>query len=126
VSGYTHSGQVYFITHGAYVKIGYTSKHIAHRLHSLRTKSRLVCPADMDFEQRPAVLRLIPGCVMRDEARIHALFAAHHVIGEWYRLSPAFLRHLQRLEYVTDREVLSEFRRGRRELKQVRARRSAA
>lgn len=46
--------------------------------------------------------------------------------GEWYHLTPAFLHQLQRFDYVTDREVLSEFRRCRRELKQAKAERAAA
>lgn len=127
MSAYTHSGQVYFITQGQYVKIGYTSTHIAHRLVSLKQKtSRLVVPVDLDRDQPLQVLHTIPGCIMRDERRIHDLFAAHHVIGEWYALTPAFLRHLQRLRYVTDREVLANFRAYRRAYKQAAARRAAA
>lgn len=125
MSGYTHTGRVYFVACGAYVKIGYTSTPIAQRLKSLRTEpcAKLV---DFDATEPWRVIRLIPGCIMRDERRIHGLFAAHHVIGEWYSLTPAFLRQLQLLEYVTDREVLANFRAARREIKRAHVRQAAA
>src|SRR4051812_23854312 len=119
MSAHPHTGRVYFIARDAYVKIGYTSQPIAYRLSTLKGKTRLTCPADTDFDAPLQVLHLIPGCIMRDEHRVQVLFAAHHVLGEWYALTPAFLRQLQLLDYVTDRETLANFRAARRELKKA-------
>lgn len=125
MSAYTHSGLVYFVACGSYVKIGYTSTSIEKRLVSLRS-NRIIIPDDLDRGDPLEVLRLIPGCIMRDEHRIHVLFERHHAIGEWYHLTPAFLVQLQRLDFVTDREILWNFREQRRLFKKAKALRSAA
>lgn len=118
MSAYTHRGHVYFATCGDYVKIGYSSQAVGKRLQSLATPaSRIIRPDDLDRSQPIGLLHVIPGCVIRDERRLHDLFAAHHVIGEWYRLDAAFLDHLDGLVYRTYRESLADLRRVRRELK---------
>lgn len=124
MSAYTHQGVVYFATCGRYVKIGYSAGNLEKRM-DIMFKRRLIIPADIDTTQPVQVLHTIPGCIMRDERRLHGLFAAHHAIGEWFHLTPAFLLHLTRLEYVTDAEVLRRFRRARAELKRARLRQAA-
>lgn len=115
MSAYMHRGTVYFATCGSYVKIGY-SCNVKARLHALRTK-KSDAPADLRPKAPLQLLHTIPGCIMRDERRIHGLFEAHRAVGEWYRLDEAFLRHLAGLDYVTDAEVLRRFRAARRILK---------
>jgi hypothetical protein len=118
VSYHNHSGLVYFLACGRYVKIGYTSRDISTRIANLRNpQSRAIMPDDHEPHLPWRVVRLIPGCIMRDERRIHGLFAAHHAVGEFYHLTPELIAHIGRLDYRTDREVLAEFRRARRELK---------
>lgn len=117
MSAYSHSGHVYFVIQGGFVKIGYTSQPIEARLRSLRCGDRLIRPAGLDRLLPVNLLHTIPGCVIRDERRMHGLFAAHHEVGEWYRLSPAFLRQLAGLKYVTYRETLLNFRHARADLK---------
>lgn len=123
MSAHTYRGVVYFAIVGDYVKIGYSSRQdILKRLTHLwggRVRP-LICPDDVDRTHRPRLIHTIPGCIMRDERRIQGLFAAHHVVGEWFRLSPEFLRQLAALEYVTDAEVLRNFRDARRQLKRSR------
>lgn len=130
MAAYTHRGHVYFAACGAYVKIGYTSAPVANRLVSIRNGDRLIRPDDLDRRLPVALIHKIPGCVMRDERRIHGLFAAHHVVGEWYALTPAFLRHLAGLRYITYRETCLNFRRARADLKRrpsaVRVQKAAA
>lgn len=120
MSGYIHRGAVYFAVAGDYVKIGYCSRSdVNQRLGGLFSKG-LIRPDDLNTSWPPRLLHTIPGCIQRDERRIHGLFARHHVIGEWFRLTPAFLLHLAARDYVTDAEVLRHFRDARRQLKQSR------
>lgn len=125
MSAFAHQGVVYFVACGEYVKIGYCSGDLERRIAGM-LRGRLVVPHDIDETQPLVLIHTIPGCIGRDEKRIHRLFAAHHVIGEWFRYDLAFVRHLAGLDYVTDREVLSRFREARRELKKARAQRVAS
>lgn len=121
MSAYSHSGHVYFAVAGPYVKIGYSSQKVGARLDGLLNSKRLTCPADLDRKTPVELLTVIPGCVMRDEHRLHLLFAAHHVIGEWYRFDAALVAQLRDMEYVTYKESLAELRRVRRAMKAERA-----
>lgn len=124
MSAFTHQGVVYFAACDKYVKIGYSAAaRLENRLAHI--PRGIICPGDLDPSQSVRLLHTIPGCIMRDERRIHGLFAAHHAVGEWYHLTPAFLLHLSRLEYVTDAEVLRRFRRVRAELKRTHLRAAA-
>ncbi len=125
MSACTHQGVVYFVACGEYVKIGYCSGDLERRIACM-LRGRLLVPHDIDETQPLVLIHAIPGCIGRDEKRIHALFAQHRVIGEWFRYDLAFVRHLAGLDYVTDREVLSRFREARRELKKARARQVAS
>ena len=115
MSAYSHQGHVYFAACGKYVKIGYTSGPVARRIADLPGRARV--PADFDPADTIWLMHSIPGCVMRDERRMHRLFAAHRVDGEWFRMSRTLLDQLERLQYVTYREELLRFRRARAELK---------
>ena len=126
MSAFTHhQGVVYFVTCGQYVKIDYCSGDLKRRI-KVMLRGRLTLPHDIDESQPLVLIHTIPGCIGRDEKRIHALFARHHVIGEWFRYDLAFVRHLANLDYVTDREVLARFRHARRELKKARTRQVVA
>jgi hypothetical protein len=109
------SGHVYFAACGKYVKIGFTSAPVAKRIASLPGKCRT--PADFDPADTVWLLDSIPGCVMRDERRLHDLFAAHRAAGEWHYMSPAFLSQLSELRYVTYAEELANLRRVRADLR---------
>jgi hypothetical protein len=117
MSAYTHRGHVYFIACGPYVKIGYTSQPVEKRMQHLLSRSKLTCPDDLDRNDPLWLVHSIPGCVMRDERRIHGLFAAHRVAGEWFRFDVEFVKHLADLEYVTYAEGLLHFRRARADFK---------
>lgn len=116
MSAFSHQGRVYFAACGRYVKIGFTTTLVQKRLDAL-LQGRLVRPVDLDPADTIWLLHSIPGCVMRDERRLHKLFAAHRDVGEWFRMTPAFLNHLERLQYVTYRAELLAFRRARASLK---------
>lgn len=122
MSAYTHNGRVYFVACGSHVKIGYTSSPISNRLVALRNAVRrddgkMICPDDLDRAAPLKLITTIPKCVMRDEKRLHSLFDAHHVVGEWFRFDEAFQDHLLALRYTTYREGLLHFRHARAELK---------
>lgn len=118
MSAYSHQGVVYFVVRGNHVKIGYTAADIRKRLaHLSGCRSKLIQPDDFDATRPVRLLHTIPGCVMRDERRIQGLFAAHHAAGEWFHMTPEFLLHLTRLQYVTYAESLRRFRRARADLK---------
>lgn len=123
MSAYSHSGRVYFVAAGDYIKIGYTSAPIGNRLHSLanevKSSTRVTLPAGLDRSARLRLIVAIPGCVMRDEKRLHSLFAAHRVAGEWFRYDEAFVGQFDRMQYVTYAESLLYFRRARAELKRA-------
>ena len=121
MSGFPHQGVVYFAACDKYVKIGYSSGNLQRRLGHLFA-GRLIVPADIDRTKPVEVLRTIPGCLIRDERRIHGLFARHHEIGEWYRLTLPFLRHMQALDFVPEKEILRRFRHARADLKHARIR----
>lgn len=116
MSAYSHSGSVYFAACSKYVKIGYTSQSVEKRIASL--PGRIKVPADFDRADTIWLMRSIPGCVMRDESRIHSLFLRHHAEGEWFNLTPAFLNQLTGLEYVTYQEERLGMRRARADLRQ--------
>ena len=126
MSAFSHSGVVYFAVAGRYVKIGYSASNVQRRLRVMFNGSRLIRPDDIDESQPPALIHEIPGCIIRDERRIHALFARHHVIGEWYRYDLPFVHQLSRLDFVTERENRLLHRRAKAALKQERARRLTA
>lgn len=122
MSAYTHSGKVYFAACGDFVKIGYTAGPIGNRLYHLGVevrseRRRLRCPDDLDRTRPVRLIATIPDCVMRDEKRVHSLFAAHRVFGEWFRVTEAFVDHMLGLEYVTYKQNLLDFRRARADLK---------
>lgn len=117
MSAHIHRGRVYFVACGKYVKIGYSSGDLGRRLAGLAGGRGVRCPEDFDGAQPLNLIHVIPGCVMRDERRLHGLFAAHRATGEWYHLSEAFIEQLGGLQFVTDYEVLRNFRDARRELK---------
>lgn len=123
MSGFPNQGVVYFAACDRFVKIGYSSGDIGARMRHMFSSS-LIVPADLDRRKPLEVLRTIPGCLIRDERRIHGLFAAHHEAGEWYRMSLPFLRQMQSLDYVTEKEIRLRFRRARADLKKSRLRAS--
>lgn len=118
MSAYTHHGVVYFAARGRHVKIGYTSKPVQHRLEQLR-KNETIAPADLDLTQELHLIYLITDCVMRDERRLHGLFAAHRAAGEWFHLNDAFIDHLAGLRYVTYKQGLLNLRRAKAEIKRA-------
>lgn len=115
MSAYSHQGRVYFAACGKYVKIGYTTQPPAKRLKGLPGK--VVVPADFDAADEIWLLHSIPGCVMRDERRIHGLFAQHRAEGEWFYMSVAFITQLADLRYVTYRQECLNFRRARADVR---------
>jgi len=115
MSAYIHRGHVYFAAAGKYVKIGYTSQPVQKRIASLPGK--VAVPDDFDPADTIWLMRAIPGCVIRDERRLHGLFAHHSAIGEWFHLTPALLDQLERLQYVTYKQTLLNLRRARAEIR---------
>lgn len=124
MSAFSHSGSVYFARCGQYVKIGYCSGDLSARLRHL--PRGVICPDDLDRSRPVELIHEIPGCVIRDERRIHGLFAAYREAGEWFRYDARFIWHLSRLRYVTYAETLLNARRYRAALKAARARQAAA
>lgn len=118
MSAYSHQGVVYFAARGYHVKIGYTSKPVQVRLNEIR-RNETIAPADLDLTEDVHLIYLITGCVMRDERRLHGLFAAHRAAGEWFHLSPAFIEQLGGLQYVTYKQGLLNLRRARADLKRA-------
>lgn len=117
MSAHSHSGTVYFAACGKYVKIGFTTQPPAKRIASLPGKVKV--PVDFDRADTVWLMHAIPGCVMRDESRLHSLFLRHHAEGEWFNLTPALLEQLVGLQYVTYREELLAFRRARADLRRM-------
>lgn len=117
MSAYTHRGHVYFIACGPYVKIGYTTSPVEQRMATLLNGNRIICPDDLDRNDPLWIVHTIPGCVMRDERRLHGLFAAYRVAGEWFRFDVEFIKHLADLEYVTYMDGLYNFRQARASIK---------
>lgn len=117
MSAYAHSGAVYFAACGKYVKIGFTTQSSAKRIKSLPGRIRV--PADFDAADSIWLMHSIPGCVMRDESRLHGLFLRHHAEGEWFNLTPTFLEQLTGLDYVTYREERLSLRRARAQLRRI-------
>lgn len=117
MSAHSHSGSVYFAACGKYVKIGFTSKPPAKRIASLPGKVKV--PADFDRADTIWLMRSIPGCVMRDESRMHSLFLRHHAEGEWFNLTPSFLAQLTGIQYVTYHEERRAMRRARADLRRM-------
>lgn len=115
MSAYPHRGHVYFAACGKYVKIGYTATSPQQRV--LRLPGKLIVPDDFDPADTIWLMHSISGCVMRDERRLHGLFARHQAVGEWFHLTPSFLEQLQRLEYVTYAQTLLHLRHARAELR---------
>ena len=115
MSAYVHQGVVYFAACGQYVKIGYSSGNLEARLKAL--PRGVLCPSDLDATRPIELIHAIPGCVMRDERRLHGLFDAYRVEGEWFRFDTAFAEHLSLLQYVTYKQSLINFRRARAELR---------
>lgn len=115
MSAHSHSGTVYFAACGKYVKIGYTTMPVEKRLASL--PGGVIVPDDLDPNDGIWLLHSIPGCVMRDEARLHGLFHAHRAVGEWFLMTPGFLQHLDALEYVPYKVILLRLRRARAALR---------
>ena len=112
------NGHVYFAACGKYVKIGHTAKaKVADRIKSLPGRIRV--PADFDHADTIWLMRSISGCVIRDERRMHDLFAAHHAEGEWFYMSPAFLAQLASLQYVTYYEETCALRTARADLRRM-------
>lgn len=124
MSAVSNQGVVYFAACGQYVKIGYSSGDLATRLKSL--PRGVICPEDLDDSQPVVLIRTIPGCLIRDERRLHGLFAKYRVAGEWFRYDARFIRHLHRLQYVTYKQMLANLRQARADLKRARARKAAA
>lgn len=117
MSAHSHSGHVYFAACGKYVKIGFTSQVVKKRIASLPGKIKL--PADFDRADTVWLMHSIPGCVMRDESRLHGLFLRHHAEGEWFNLTLAFIAQLADLEYLTYREERLAMRRARADLRRA-------
>ena len=117
MSAYTHSGVVYFAVAGKYIKVGYCAGDLRTRLKQLVGGRGVITPDDYDIAAPIQLVGTIPGCVIRDERRLHGLLAAHHVAGEWFRYDSAFLDHMLSMRYVTYRETLLHFRHARAELK---------
>lgn len=115
MSAYSHSGHVYFAACGRYVKIGFTSQPVEARLATLPGK--IIVPDDLDAADGVWLVTSIPNCVIRDERRLHGLFAAYHVKGEWYDMTPAFLNQLAGMEYVPYKVILLRLRRARAALR---------
>lgn len=116
MSAYSHRGHVYFAAVDRYVKIGFSSQPVGVRLDRLLTGTRLICPDDLDRSRPIDLIDYIPGCVMRDERRLHGLFAAHRTVGEWFHFTEAFCDQLDAMQYVTYAEGLLHFRRARKTL----------
>lgn len=117
MSAYGHRGHVYFAACGKYVKIGYTSQAVDQRIKSLPGKVKV--PADFDPADTVWLLGAIPGCITRDERRLHDLFAPHHVEGEWFYMSPDFLGQFESLRYLTYAAERLAFRRARADLRRA-------
>jgi len=115
MSAYSHRGHVYFAACGKYVKIGYTAQSVERRIAALPGKLRV--PDDFDPADTIWLLRKLPGCVMRDERRLHDLFGAYHAQGEWFHMTPALLNQLEALQYVTYTDELLNLRRARADLR---------
>ena len=116
MSARRRDGHVYFAACGKYVKIGHTAKATAaERIKSL--PGRIKVPADFDPADTIWLMHSIPGCVIRDERRVHDLFAAHRVEGEWFYMSRAFLAQLAGLRYVTYYDETCALRTARAELR---------
>lgn len=124
MSAHNNEGVVYFAVCGRYVKIGYSSGDLEKRLKSL--PRGVICPADLDSTAPIELVHAIPGCLVRDERRIHGLFAAYRAEGEWFHYNARFIHHLGRLQYVTYKQGLANFRRARAELRRRHYRRAAA
>lgn len=117
MSAFSHSGRVYFAACGKYVKIGFTTQPPAKRIASLPGKVKV--PIDFDRADTIWLMHAIPGCVMRDESRLHTLFLRHHAEGEWFNMTPAFLTQLTGLQYVTYLEERLAVRRARADLRRM-------
>lgn len=65
------------------IKIGFTEQNVLVRLATLQTGTA----------SKLEVLACVPGEVT-DETALHVKFASDRVSGEWFRPSPALLRHL--------------------------------
>lgn len=87
----------------SHVKIGYSS-HPAHRMTEIRCGHNITLPDDLDRSQPVELIHTITDCRMRDERIVQALFARHHVIGEWFRFDLPFIHQLAGLRYVTDHQ----------------------
>ena len=76
---------IYFIqdTRSLDIKIGYTSRPVMDRLGALQTGNA----------GKLEVIAVVPG-EQSDEAALHRQFADARIGGEWFRPTPALLRHL--------------------------------
>jgi hypothetical protein len=72
---------VYFLAGGDRVKIGVSNKGMPGRIENLQSS----CPI------RLSLVLALHG-ETRDEARLHARFAADRLHGEWFRFSPSIRR----------------------------------
>lgn len=109
---------VYFIECSGYVKIGFSYRP-EHRMQSLFASGKLLRPADMDIAKERTLLHTIPDCLIKDERRLHAVFAEYHETGEWFRATPMFYRDLLALDYETITQERARLRRERRQAKEA-------
>lgn len=108
---------VYFARFGRFVKIGYASSPAQRLAQIARMGSRLHYPPDFDSAAVGELVRVVPGCRMRDERNMQMLFAHHWTgVGEWFHWTPAFRHQLDHIEFVTHAERLIHLRAARKAL----------
>lgn len=79
-------GGIYFARVGEHVKIGVATS-IRNRLATLQTSS----------PQPIELVGVMPG-TQKDETRLHKQWAAAHVSGEWFLLTPDLVTFIRKLE----------------------------
>lgn len=109
---------VYFVRVDKYVKIGF-SYQPEKRVKGLFRGNLIIVPDDLDRAQPVELIKTIGECTAKDEARLHAAFAAHRAAGEWFRASDGFMRQLDSLDYTTIAAERRMLRKRRAEAKRA-------
>lgn len=94
-------GQVYFITDGEFIKIGF-STNPEDRLRSIQT----------GYSRPLSLLGVIHHQTQHDERIYHVAFKESRVRGEWFRFDEKIVNHLRKIEarQNTPREVAARAR----------------